>query len=401
MINSICFENYKCLSGQSFSLKKVNIFSGYNGRGKSSVLQSILMLSQSIHTDADIEKLHLNGHLVELGDYSELLTDESNEQLEFGFAIFPEGGEQARRVRLSYTADALEDVFIGKLVSCLVDDVEQFAVIRKPDEVETGGGKEKASAQSPQWLKDQFKDVCYISADRKGPVKYVERQERPSVHRIDPHGRNSINILNTYKEKVPSSMNLDGNDMVSHPLGEVVSDWISYIMCDRNSVVEVPDKSMGRKKNSVLSLEYKMDDKSFSSYHVGFGYSYILSIIEAALIAKKGSLVIIENPEAHLHAKAQSRLTLLLAKLTDRGVQVFVETHSEHIVNGFRLVALKDESALTAADLSIFFFDEDFSVRYLEVQPNGRILQWPEGFFDQAKNDLAEIIRLGAKVRQG
>lgn len=400
MIDIISFQNYKCLCDKSFSLKKVNIFAGYNGRGKSSALQSVLMLSQSIHADADIEKLHLNGDLVELGDYSELLADDKNELLTFCVMISLEGGQQ-KSVKLTYTADALDDVFIGKLVSCIVDGTEQFAVIRKLDETGSRETSEKASTQTPQWLKEQFKDVNYISADRQGPVKYVERKERPSVHRLEPHGRNAINILNTYKEKVPASMNINENDTNTYILSAVVSDWMSYIMCDEQSVVEVPDKSEGRKKNSVLSLEYLIKDRAFSSYHVGFGYSYILSIIEAALIAKKGSLVIVENPEAHLHAKAQSRLTLLLAKLAARGVQVFIETHSEHIVNGFRLAALKNNTKLTTSDLGIFFFDMDFSVSHLEVEPNGRILNWPIGFFDQAKNDLAEIIRLGANVQQG
>lgn len=400
MIDTISFQNYKCLCGKPFSLKKVNIFAGYNGRGKSSALQSVLMLSQSIHADADIEKLHLNGDLVELGDYSELLADDQNEQLTFRIMMSPEGGQQ-KSVELTYTADALDDVFIGKLISCIVDGTEQFAVIRKLDETGSKETAEKASAQTPQWLKEQFKDVNYISADRQGPVKYVERKERPSVHCLEPHGRNAINILNTYKERVPASMNINEDDTNVYKLDVAVSQWMSYIMCDTQSVVEVPDKLGGRKKNSVLSLEYQMNDRTFSSYHVGFGYSYILSIIEAALIAKKGSLVIVENPEAHLHAKAQSRLTLLLAKLAARGVQVFIETHSEHIVNGFRLAVLKNTSMLTTSDLSIFFFDMDFSVRHLEVEPNGRILNWPVGFFDQAKNDLAEIIRLGANVKQG
>lgn len=400
MIDTISFQNYKCLCGKPFSLKKVNIFAGYNGRGKSSALQSVLMLSQSIYADADIEKLHLNGDLVELGDYSELLADDQNEQLTFRIMMSPEGGQQ-KSVELTYTADALDDVFIGKLISCIVDGTEQFAVIRKLDETGSKETAEKASAQTPQWLKEQFKDVNYISADRQGPVKYVERKERPSVHCLEPHGRNAINILNTYKERVPASMNINEDDTNVYKLDVAVSQWMSYIMCDTQSVVEVPDKLGGRKKNSVLSLEYQMNDRTFSSYHVGFGYSYILSIIEAALIAKKGSLVIVENPEAHLHAKAQSRLTLLLAKLAARGVQVFIETHSEHIVNGFRLAVLKNTSMLTTSDLSIFFFDMDFSVRHLEVEPNGRILNWPVGFFDQAKNDLAEIIRLGANVKQG
>ena len=76
-----------------------------------------------------------------------------------------------------------------------------------------------------------------------------------------------------------------------------------------------------------------------------------------------------------------------------------METHSEHIINGFRKEMLKNNCALTYKDASIYFFDYDFSVKQLEIQPNGRISNWPKGFFDQETFDLAEIMRLGAKVK--
>lgn len=104
-----------------------------------------------------------------------------------------------------------------------------------------------------------------------------------------------------------------------------------------------------------FGFENNNSSRKFESYNVGFGYSYILSIIVSALIAKEGNILIIENPEAHLHPKAQLNLSYLLAKLTGNGVQVFIETHSEHIVNGFRIAALKDGFSLNNKDLNIFF----------------------------------------------
>lgn len=134
----------------------------------------------------------------------------------------------------------------------------------------------------------------------------------------------------------------------------------------------------------------------YSSYNVGFGYSYVLAIIVTALIAKKNDIVIIENPEAHLHPEAQTRLTLLLSKLGARGVQVFIETHSEHVINGFRLAALKDEYNISNKDIRIFFFDHNFEKVDLIIDKSGRIPNWPNRFFDQYQTELAEIIRLGA-----
>ena len=124
-----------------------------------------------------------------------------------------------------------------------------------------------------------------------------------------------------------------------------------------------------------------------------------MSIVVTALIAKEGDIVIVENPEAHLHPEAQTRLTFMLAKLGARGVQVFIETHSEHVINGIRLAALKEEYALDNEDVRIFFFDKDFQKKDLIIEKNGKILNWPERFFDQYQKELSEIIRLGAQKK--
>jgi predicted ATPase len=179
-------------------------------------------------------------------------------------------------------------------------------------------------------------------------------------------------------------------------LTEALSDWLDYIM--NGGSVKLPDN-----ESPVLSLKFGITNatntRNFTSYNVGFGFSYILSIVITALIAKKDSIVIIENPEAHLHGQAQSRLTELLSKLASRGVQLFIETHSEHIINGFRKEMLKDNCSLSNTETSIYFFDQDFSAKKLEIRANGKIPNWPDGFFDQEASDLAEIMRLGNKIK--
>ena len=69
---------------------------------------------------------------------------------------------------------------------------------------------------------------------------------------------------------------------------------------------------------------------------MGFGVTYSLPIILSGLIAKEKGLLIVENPEAHLHPAGQSRMGVFLAWLAGKGVQVLVETHSDHIINGIR-----------------------------------------------------------------
>ena len=192
-------------------------------------------------------------------------------------------------------------------------------------------------------------------------------------------------------------MNISSYDDNEYDLLTVTTKWIDYIMS--GGMVNVEDYAADKKRSSTLSLQFGFNsignNRKFESYNVGFGYSYILSIVVSALIAKEGNIFIVENPEAHLHPKAQLNLAFLLAKLVDNGVQVFIETHSEHIVNGFRLAALKEEFSLSNKDLNILFFDNDFCIQQLKVESNGKIKNWPSGFFDQYQYELSEILTLG------
>jgi len=395
MIKQISFSNFKCLNGKTFELNKLNVFSGYNGRGKSSVLQGLLMLSQSTGFGAgSLIKLHLNGNLISLGDFDEILTNDSDCNVEFNLIT---DDSQFENINLGYTLSE-EDIKIGTIDKCIINDVDYFDTIGSlsPTSASDHPISRQFSKSIPEGLIKLLRNIHYISANRVGPVKYVEKKEVPDTHKIDPQGLNVINTIASYGEQIPNSMNLD-NSGSEIELKEALSQWMNYIMT--GGAISLPDD----KKSPVLSIEFDITNsnntRTFSSYNVGFGYSYILAIVITALIAKKDSLVIIENPEAHLHGQAQSRLTELLARLASRGVQLFVETHSEHIINGFRKEMLKNNCALTNKDASIYFFDSDFSVKQLEIQPNGRIPNWPKGFFDQETFDLAEIMRLGAKVR--
>lgn len=76
----------------------------------------------------------------------------------------------------------------------------------------------------------------------------------------------------------------------------------------------------------------------FTAQNVGFGISYVLPIVLALVKAKKGELIILENPEAHLHPRGQRKMGELIARAAQGGVQVIVETHSDHILNGIRFV---------------------------------------------------------------
>jgi predicted ATPase len=107
-------------------------------------------------------------------------------------------------------------------------------------------------------------------------------------------------------------------------------------------------------------------------------------------MSKAGDVLICENPESHLHPEAQSRLGMFLARVADAGIQVILETHSDHILNGIRVAVKK--GIINNIDVAINSFDRDHVVSHPKIDKNGRIDLWPEGFFDQIDMDLGELI---------
>lgn len=162
------------------------------------------------------------------------------------------------------------------------------------------------------------------------------------------------------------------------------------------------NRIFGNTELSIFDLEDEAGEKLLikndSNFYIptatGFGISYCLPIIVQGLIAtiSKEQILIIENPEAHLHPKSKSELGKFLATIAVMGVQVIVETHSEHIINGARLILGNER------DYNIFstiYFTRErgaFLQKHLKIDEIGEMEEWPEGFFDQSEIDLRALL---------
>src|SRR5262249_11560138 len=118
------------------------------------------------------------------------------------------------------------------------------------------------------------------------------------------------------------------------------------------------------------------------------------------LSARPGALLLIENPEAHLHPRGQRRMGELLAAAASAGVQIVAETHSDHALNGVRLSV--QDGKLAPDNVAIHFFsrtETNGKTRLVTasptIDPNGRISDWPEGFFDEWDSALAQLLKPG------
>lgn len=157
MIKHLSFNNFKCLSGKKFDLDKVNVFTGYNGRGKSSVMQAILMLSQSIRKDDmnSLAHLHVNGDFVKLGDFDDLLTNPDTYTFSMHL-ILEDKEEKSHDVVLEYEMG--DDFSVGVLKECLIDGLSYFDTSTSMvEEDPIGDNEDKGDLKLfPTYLNNQF-----------------------------------------------------------------------------------------------------------------------------------------------------------------------------------------------------------------------------------------------------
>jgi predicted ATPase len=119
-----------------------------------------------------------------------------------------------------------------------------------------------------------------------------------------------------------------------------------------------------------------------------------LPIIVAGLVVKDG-ILIVENPEAHLHPASQSKLGRFLGRVAGCGAQVIVETHSDHVLNGIRLAAV-EEGSVQVRDVVVHYFDHTAGNPpvAIDLTEKGGMSEWPAGFFDQLEEDLRRLSRV-------
>lgn len=132
---------------------------------------------------------------------------------------------------------------------------------------------------------------------------------------------------------------------------------------------------------------------------IGFGASQILPILVEGYYAQKGSLLLIEQPEIHLHPKLQADLCDLFIDIINEGKQLLVETHSEHII--LRLQRKIAEGLISKDDVSILYFEpteEGTKITNIEFDDKGSLKTWPEGFFEEDIEETALYLKaLGSK----
>ena len=374
MIQNLILKNFKCFDTLELEVKPLTLITGINGMGKSSIIQSLLMLRQSFDTKF-LEaqgKVMLNGELVKLINGNAIRYALSNSPL------------------ITISIDLDNDNIFSADIEAGTKDENLKCTINKSGEL-----------NSISIFNEEF---VYLSAERLGP-----RSEYPKSQSNNHKGRLGLGageltasyLFKCLRDQIPLPV-----EKLKHPnaesdlIYENVSAWLSEITFD-GARITASEKSPDKLELSYSFNKGIFKGNAFSPVNVGFGFSYVLPIILAVLSAKPGSLILIENPEAHLHPAAQSKIGALLALAANNGVQIIIETHSDHLLNGIRVLVKGDGELGTvdASNIVIYYFTSDYDdgteTRFnekLAIYPDGRMDDWPSGFFDEWENNLNKIV---------
>lgn len=360
MIQAIRLRNFKAFRDQRIELAPLSLLAGLNSSGKSSVLQAIALLRQSFDEGllAD-EGWLLNGPLVELGTGGDVLyEDAKDERLEISL----EGASGTWSSAVEYAKD---------------DDVLR--------------AYQTSTAGLDQLLGPSFQ---YLRADRIEPmVHYRKAYQQVSRRRfLGCRGELAAHFLTIHRDE-PVVEGLRHPSTGAAGLLAQTNAWLSELSLGvQLDVHEIRNTDFVRLGYSYGSGLTRTNERRPT--HVGFGLSYVLPIITACLTTPPGGLILVENPEAHLHPRGQSAIGRLLGLAAKSGIQVLAETHSDHVLNGLRLLVKKD--VLAPGDVSLLFFrknpEGEVEMDCPRILPNGRLTHWPVDFFDEWDRSVEEIL---------
>ena len=349
MINSIEVNNFKSIDDLKLDCTKLNLFVGVNSSGKSTIIQSILCIAQNV-----MHPCGLNGELMELGEFIENKCIYSKET-DIQYEVKTNVGEYSIDFKQAEESSRIE----CSIVEC-TDGVEQQFDRRN-------------------------KKFSYISCHRVGPQDSYKKNISIDDY-IDADGEYAISYL-YYHGKDVINDNLCKNKADLTLLGQV-NWWLNYIVH-----AEVTTEAFTG--TNLVKASYKMyDGTNIRPVNIGAGISYLVSIIINCLASGENAVIIIENPEIHLHPKAQSRLCEFLYFIASNDRQLFVETHSDHIFNGFRVGISNGQMKSSDINLEFVYLNEYHTTECMKVEIGkyGKIINQKPDLFDQFDLDLNRML---------
>lgn len=332
MLSKLSIVNFKSIEKQELELRPLTILTGLNSTGKSTCFQSILT---ALYYSSPMASLLMDG-------------------MDFTFETLRNRNVNAKE--LSIEIDKEEGNILCKM------DTDRTICDNHTD-------------------MDLEKNVFYLSANRLG---FSEMETISPKYKVGIAGEYLFGTFDQEKSSPVNKRLLMLND--SDTLSSHINHWLSYILGIK---FEMQTEKVSQTKVKVI---YKSDDlPNLSPQQLGVGVSYLVKTLIMCLRAKEGDLLMIENPELHLHPAAQARLGEFFTYITKSGIQVLLETHCEHLINKLQYQIFKGRFE---HNKTIIYYKKGITTPFETIcfTEGGKFeTPFPDGFFDATLEELLEI----------
>jgi hypothetical protein len=418
-ITGISVRGYKSLSQEChIDIRRLTILAGANSSGKSSIMQPVLLLKQTLDAPYDPGPLRIFGPNVKLSAVDQFLSKFPGEPIENTLSLKIELG---RKRVLACTFEKYPDmgIDIREMIYTSDEGTERFA---------RDLSQSKIRKLVPPGFIDMFEKIVTKADTRKKKVtlEWMIARERcffaiePRRDRDGDRGNIgfSLSPAGAFANEIQRIIHVPGvrgnpertyrTTAIGPNFPGTFDDYVASSIHDWR-VKSDPRFNQLNKALKVLGLTWKIETKEVDDTQVevwigrlsravrggardlvniadvGFGVSQVLPVVVALLAASPGQLVYIEQPETHLHPRAQRALVYLLADAANRKVRVIVETHSPHILLAVQTIVA--EGKLRSERVKLHWFhrraqDGVTEVTSADLDDSGAFGEWPEDFDD-------------------
>ena len=461
MLTHLQLKNFKGWKDtKQIRMAPLTVFFGTNSSGKSSIEQFLLMLKQTVDS-SDRKMVIFPGDVnapVNLGSFEELVFGrDSKNQLEFSFewGLPKPLTVNDSRSETTYTGDQMlfsaKVGMVGEKSTTLAVNWFEYQLRQAGKEVMSVRVERKEAAKVKYELKAEpyaltrnlmrawplgaptkfygFPEevpLYYQNADFVQDFSLAMERLLRSISYLGPL-RSKGQRLYYWTGGEPESVGYSGENTIS-ALQAAKDRWLNaakgkkrrpfqQFIAERLQQLELIDE-FEVKQISAHRKEYEVKVKTPGSPllvdlpDVGFGISQVLPVIVQCFYAPAGSILFIEQPELHLHPRAQSHLADLFIDVLrsredgkERNIQLIIETHSEHFLHRLqrRIAEAGTEHPISMEQVAAYFAHttgSESKLERLELDVSGNILNWPDKFFGDSMSDLFEMSKAAARRRQ-